>query len=297
MIQRLLPMLAVQSQPFDSESHVFEVKWDGVRALTATEASGCRIWGRQLADYSQRYPELYALRSLSSGTVLDGELVALRSGRADFGELMHRHQLVSHRKVQEAARHCPVTYVVFDLLYDGGQSLLDWPLSQRRQRLQDLVGQHGTPCWAFSDGVIGFGRDFFARVVEDGHEGVVAKQLSSRYLPGKRGQAWRKIKPFQTLPCVVIGYTPSRRGIRSLLVAAARQGKLAYVAELTSGFTDDAKEQLAPQLSRHLRRDPVVPCPKRARWVEPELYCQVRFLEWTESGRLRGAHFRGVISQ
>ena len=80
-------------------------------------------------------------------------------------------------------------------------------------------------------------------------------------------------------------------------MAAPRQGKLGYVAELTSGFTDEAKEQLAPLLSRHSRQDPVVPCPKRARWVEPELYCQVRFLEWTEGGRLRHAHFRGVISQ
>ena len=121
------------------------------------------------------------------------------------------------------------------------------------------------PCWAFSDGVIGSGQDFFERVVKDGHEGVMAKLLSSHYLPGKRGQAWRKIKPFQTLPCVVIGYTPSRRGIRSLLVAAARQGKLAYVAELTSGFTDEAKEQLAPLLSRHSRQAPSRALPEAGR--------------------------------
>lgn len=297
MMERVLPMLAVQSRPFDSENHVFEVKWDGVRALTAIEPSGCRVWGRQRADYSQLYPELDALRSLPSGTLLDGELVVMRSGHAEFGELMRRHQLVSGRRVQEASRRCPVTYVVFDLLCDNGQSLLGQPLSERRQRLEDMVARHRIACWAFSDGVIGSGRDFFERVVEGGHEGVVAKQLNSRYLPGKWGQACRKIKPFQTLPCVVIGYTLSRRGLRSLLVAAARQGQLTYVAELTSGFTEAAKEQLIPKLSRHLRHGPIVPCPKRARWVEPELYCQVRFLEWTEGGRLRGAHFRGVISQ
>ena len=297
MIQRLLPMLAVQSQPFDSDKHLFEVKWDGVRALTAVEDGGCRIWGRKLADYSQRYPELDTLRCLPSGTMLDGELVALRSGRAEFGELMRRHQLVSGHKVRQAGRACPVTYVAFDLLYESGRSLLGRPLSERRQRLQDLMARSPDPRLAFSDGVIGPGRDFFQRVVEDGHEGVMAKQLSSRYLPGKRMQAWRKIKPFQTLPCVVIGYTPSRLGLRSLLVAAAPQGNLAYVAELTSGFTEEAKEQLLQRLSRQSRHEPVVPCPKRARWVEPELYCQVRFLEWTNGGRLRGAHFRGLISQ
>lgn len=297
MIQRILPMLAVQSQPFDSDGHVFEVKWDGVRALVAIEPSGCRIWGRKLADYSQRYPELDSLRSLPSDTVLDGELVALRSGRAEFGKLMRRHQLVSGHKIRQTSQVCPVTYVAFDLLYESGRSLLGRPLSERRQRLQDLIARFPDPRLVFSDGVIGPGRDFFERVVEDGHEGVMAKQLSSRYLPGKRMQAWRKIKPFQTLPCIVIGYTASRRGLRSLLVAAAWQGKLAYVAELISGFTEGAKAQLLQRLSRQSRPEPFVPCPKRASWVEPALYCQVRFLEWTDGGRLRGAHFRGLISQ
>ncbi len=295
MIDRLLPMLAVQSQPFDSDKHVFDIKWDGVRALMAIEPGGCRIWGRQLADYSQRYPELAALGGLPSGTVLDGELVVIRAGRAEFSELMRRHQLVSCRKVQEAARLCPVTYVVFDLLYDHGRSLMGRPLSERRQRLQELVAGRHLPCWAFSDGIVGQGRNFFERVVADGHEGVMAKQLSSRYLPGNRGQAWRKIKPFQTLPCVVIGYTPARRGIRSVLVATTWQDRLAYVAELTSGFTTEAQERLAQQLGRMRRAAPVVPCPKRARWVEPSLYCQVRFLEWTPQGRLRGAHYRGLL--
>jgi len=295
MIERLLPMLAVQAQPFDSQDHLFEVKWDGVRALTAVEAGQCRVWGRGLADYRQRYPELEALRSLPDGTLLDGELVVLRSGRAQLGELMRRHQLVNGRKIQQASRLLPATYVVFDLLYEGGRSLLGQPLVERRQRLQELVARHPQCRLVFSDGVVGAGRDFFQKVVEQGHEGVLAKHLGSRYLPGKRGQAWRKIKPFRTLPCVVIGYTSSRRGLRSLLVAAERQGKLEYVAELTAGFSEEAQVQLAQLLGRQPRGEPVVPCSKRATWVEPELYCQVRFLEWTAHGRLRGAHYRGLI--
>jgi DNA ligase D-like protein (predicted ligase) len=294
MIERLLPMLAVSSPPFDSPEHVFEVKWDGVRALAAVEASGWRIWGRERSDYTQRYPELESLRSLPAGTVLDGELIVLESGRAAFATLMRRHQLVNGRKIQEASRFCPVTYVVFDLLYAGGQSLLGRPLCERRQRLQELVGQQPHCRLAFSDGLVGAGRDFFQKVVEQGHEGVLAKHLGSRYRPGKRNQAWRKIKPFRTLPCVVIGYTVSRDGIRSLLVAADRQGKLQYVAELT-GLSDAAQGQLAPGLFRRPRRKPLVPCPKRGQWVEPELYCQVRYLAWTHQGRLRGAHYRGLI--
>jgi DNA ligase D-like protein (predicted ligase) len=297
MIERLLPMLAVQSQPFDSDDYLFEVKWDGVRALTGVDSSGYRIWGRQLADYSQRYPELDSLRLLPGGTVLDGELIVLCSGRADLGELMRRHQLVNGRKIRDASRIRPATYVVFDLLYEGGRSLLGRPLSERRQRLQELVARYPGDHLAFSDDVVGAGRDFFEKVIEGGHEGVMAKQVSSRYLPGKRGQAWRKIKPFQILPCVVIGYTSTPQRIRSLLVAATWQGKLQYVAELTAGFTEEARTRIAEELTRQSRGEPVVPCPKRARWVEPQLYCQVRFLEWTINGRLRGAHFRGLIPQ
>jgi bifunctional non-homologous end joining protein LigD len=170
-----------------------------------------------------------------------------------------------------------------------------WPaLSERRQRLQELVARQSPGRLAFSDGLVGAGRDFFEKVVEQGHEGVMAKHLGSRYLPGKRNQAWRKIKPFRTLPCVVIGYTASRHGIRSLLVAADHQGKLQYVAELT-GLSDAVHGQLAPGLFRRPRSKPVVPCPKRGQWVEPELYCQVRHLVWTHQGRLRGAHYRGLI--
>lgn len=297
MIARLAPMLASQAEPFDSADHLFEVKWDGVRALAAVEAGAWRAWGRESGDYAVRYPELDLLGALPTGSLVDGELVVLCDGRADFSQLMRRHHLVSPRKIQEASRLLPATYVVFDLLYAGGRSLMGRSLAERRQRLEELVARRNDSRLIFSSGIVGDGREFFRRVVEQGHEGVVAKHLRSRYLPGQRGQAWRKIKPFRSIPCVVLGYTPSRRGrgFHSLHVGAALQGKLEYVAELTSGFTEEAKRQLAPRLEQLRCNRPAVNCPKRGVWVEPRLYCQVRFLEWTPSGRLRGAHYRGLI--
>ena len=223
-MERFLPMLAVQSQPFDSAEHLFEVKWDGVRAVAAVEAGHWNVWGRELADYTQRYPELDVLRRLPAGTVLDGELVLLRSGRADLQELMRRHQLAGARKIQEASRRLPATYMVFDLVYHGGRPLWGRPLAERRLLLAELLDQYPGHGLVLSEGVAGSGRTFFDKVVEQGHEGVMAKHLQSRYLPGRRVQAWRKIKPFQSIPCVVIGYTPSREGIHSLLVAATSQG-------------------------------------------------------------------------
>lgn len=295
MIERVSPMLAVQAEPFDSDDHSFEVKWNGVRALACVETGSWRVWGRELADYAPRYPELELLGGLPDGVLLDGELVVLRSGRADFDELMRRHQFVSPWKIREACRLRPATYVVFDLLYAGGRSLLGRPLAERRRQLEELIARRNDPRLVFSAGFVGAGQEFFRRVVEQGHEGVLAKHLRSRYLPGQRGQAWRKIKPFQSIPCVVLGYRPSGKGFRSLLVGAVWQHKLQYVAELTAGFTQQAARQLTPRLGQLRRQHPAVACPKQAVWVEPQIYCEVRFLERTPGGRLRGAHFRSLI--
>jgi ATP-dependent DNA ligase len=204
--------------------------------------------------------------------------------------------LAGSRKIQEASRRLPATYMVFDLVYHGGRPLWGRPLRERRERLVELLGQHPDHGLVLSEGIPGSGRTFFDKVVEQGHEGVMAKHLQSRYLPGRRVQAWRKIKPFQCIPCVVIGYTRSRQGIHSLLVAATVQGVLQYVAELTSGFSQDHRCQLARLLQSRPRSGPVVPCArKRAVWIDPDVLCEVRFLEWTPHGRLRGAHFRGLL--
>src|SRR5277367_2831406 len=118
--RRLLPMLSTSTELFDDPGCLFEVKWDGVRAVAAVEDSGVRLWGREGADYTGRYPELDVLRELPPGTMLDGELVVVRDGRPDFHALMSRH---SRRPGRLPFFAEPVTYVVFDLLYLGGRAL------------------------------------------------------------------------------------------------------------------------------------------------------------------------------
>ena len=135
----------------------------------------------------------------------------------------------------------------------------------------------------------------FEEVVRQGQEGVMAKHLGSRYLPGRRSSNWRKIKPTEILPCVIIGYVPSKSGFRSLLLAAQHEGMLRYVGEVNCGLTRKERAHLAGLLSVRVRPSPVVPCRKQAVWLEPELYCKVRSLGRTKSGRLRGASFAGLI--
>ena len=196
MNQRPLPMLAVASAPFDSPEYLFEVKWDGVRALAACGPEAWSVWGREGADYSDRYPELEVLRRFPAGTVLDGELVRPGpSGRSELGSILSRHQLSSPARIQRASHSQPICYVVFDLLYRRGRSMLGQPLRERRAALQELIERLQEPVLLFSEGVVGPGKAFFAALVAQGQEGMMAKHLASRYRPGRRSAAWRKIKP------------------------------------------------------------------------------------------------------
>jgi bifunctional non-homologous end joining protein LigD len=297
MIGPLLPMLAVSASPFDSEDYFFEVKWDGVRALAAVEGGQWNLWGRKLADYRDRYPELDVLRRLPSGTIVDGELVMFNNDRPDLSAILRRHQLVHAARIRHAGLHTPVHYVLFDIPYYHGRSLMQVPFARRRSILTDALTELKVPQLALSEGTANSGRDFFERVVATGHEGVMAKHQSSRYLPGQRSAAWKKIKPVQILPCVIIGYTPCRDGLHSLLVANAHHGALRYVGQITSGFSNLLRAELARRLALKRRPRPVVDCPRHACWVEPELYCRVRFLQWTSRGHLRGASFAGLIEE
>jgi len=188
-------MLAKPGVPFDSPEHLFEIKWDGTRVLAFVESHNYRLVNRHRADVTERYPELKILNDLSAGTVLDGEVVVLRQGKPDFGLLLSRNQVRATLKIQFLARILPVTYVVFDLLYERYESLLALPLSTRRERLEKLIQGCAHPRLVFSQGVVGSGKAFFAEICHQGLEGMMAKRLVSRYLPGRRTDAWIKIKP------------------------------------------------------------------------------------------------------
>lgn len=297
-MEKFLPMLAASAEPFDCPDHLFEIKWDGIRCLSAIQQKRVQLWGRKQADYTGRYPELDVLTRLPSGTVLDGELVVLKAGRADLDAVLRRHQLSSSRKINLARRHSPVAYVAFDLLQVRNSSLMDQPLRLRREELTSILKRLADPGVLLSSGVVGAGSEFFQRAVEQGHEGLVAKHLASSYLPGRRAASWKKIKPKHTILCLVIGYLPARGGgFHSLLLAACHRGQLQYVGRVCCGFGKREWLRISQLLAERIRGKAAVPCPRKAVWVEPDLIGKVRFLSWTSNGRLRGASFAGLIEK
>jgi bifunctional non-homologous end joining protein LigD len=295
-MERLSPMLAVAArEPFDAADYLFEVKWDGIRALCCRDENGWRLWGRDKADYRSRYPELAVLDALPQGTMLDGEIVLLSQGVPSLSRLLARHGRAPAPHGRPLVPLPPVSYVVFDALYDGGLCLLSRPLAERRELARQRVAALADTRVVFSEGVVGAGRAFFAQAVAAGQEGVMAKHLASPYRPGRRCAFWQKIKPWACIPAVIFGYVPGRQGVRRLLVAAVHHEQLQFVAELASGLRVAVQQQLAGLLAGRTCSRPAVPCRRRAVWVRPELYCQVRFLRWSAGGRLHGASFAGLL--
>jgi bifunctional non-homologous end joining protein LigD len=291
------PMLAKLGKPFDSADYLFEIKWDGTRAVAYIEQGTLRLMNRRRLDISDRYPDLTYLRGLPSGTVLDGEIVVIEGGKPDFNLLQSREQAQSARRIRNAARAHPATYMVFDQMYREYRSVMDQPLDRRRAVLRETVGSLSSrePTDGYvvvSEGVVGQGLRYFAETARRGLEGVVAKRLTGRYLPGKRTDAWIKIKQTLTITCAIIGFVPSGEDdFRSLIIAAADDGGLRCVGKVGTGFDRELRERINELLWSRLRNEPVIPCNIRGNWIEPGLFCNVGYYERTKNGELRAPVF------
>jgi DNA ligase D-like protein (predicted ligase) len=289
------PMLARASKPFDSPDYLFEIKWDGTRALCFRDGAGVRLVNRRNVEISGRYPELVeALNVLPAGTVLDGEVVVLKGGKPDFAALQSREHTATPAKIGRLAKLLPANYMVFDQLYEAHEPIVTRPLTERRKVLQWTMMALETPRVLMSQGVTGAGKAYFQQARELELEGVVAKRLDSRYEPGQRSASWLKIKRFENLACAVIGFVPEGQDdFGSLVIAIAddETGVLRCVGRVGSGFDAARRAKANRFLWSHLREKPVVPSREKARWVEPGLYCVVRCMEQTQSGQLRAPVF------
>lgn len=288
------PMLAKAGPPFDSDRHLFEIKWDGTRALAFVDRHGHQILNRRRVDMTSRYPEFGFLAQLDAGTVLDGEVVVLRGGKPDFAALQKREHARSKRKITMVSRSTPATFVAFDMLFDAYEVLFQRPLTERRELLRRAVARCANPRLIMSEGIIGSGAAYFAEACKLGLEGVVAKRLDSKYLPGRRSEAWVKIKRQESYTCAVIGFVPADgpgEDFSALVIASQIEGDLRCVGRVGTGFDAALRARINAYLWSHPRERPVVPCREKARWVEPGLYCTIRCMERTKGGQLRAPVF------
>jgi bifunctional non-homologous end joining protein LigD len=289
-------------EPFDDPGWWFEPKLDGMRAIVTMATDATRIATRTGRDVTERYPELHLVHELVNqvNAVLDGELVCVdERGRPSFELLQQRMHLTNEREIARAAKAQPAALVVFDLLWLDGREVTPLVLEQRRELLETIVEpDHRLQVIARVEGA---GRAFVAQARELGLEGVVAKRLGSRYLPGRRSPDWRKIRLTNTQDCVILGFTPGRGGragaFGALLVGAYDEGRLRWVGQVGTGFTETALERLLEAVRPLVRPTPAVPelaAAKGATFVEPRLVCEVEYLELTSAGKMRAPSFRGL---
>jgi bifunctional non-homologous end joining protein LigD len=307
MPEKIVPMMArTGTLPRDDENWAFEVKWDGVRAVCHSEPGRMRLHSRNLLDITPRYPEVGRLnRALSHHrAILDGEIVALDAeGKPSFGALQRRMHVGSESTVRRLAKEAPVTYIIFDLLWLDGHSLMDLPYTERRARLAELeLGDNGR--WRVPDYVAGHGQQLLSATEQQGLEGVIAKRLDSPYEPGRRTPCWLKIKNVDRQEVVVGGWVPGdgkrRDRIGALLVGVRDDdGSLRHVGRVGTGFTEAELDRLADKLRPLEREDsPFAPggpkIPRGAVFADPELVAEVEFREWTDGGQLRAPSYKGL---
>lgn len=295
------PMLATRGDRVPTGSEwCHEVKWDGMRAIVEVEGDRVRATSRNGNDVTRSFPELEHLAGLGLGrVVLDGELVAFKDGRPDFGTLAQRIHRGRGRSRSLGEAVTPVTLLVFDLLVLGERDLRREPLSVRREVLESLLlgdAQVQVPP-TYDDGEM-----LLEATRQQGLEGVVSKRWTSVYEDGARSRAWLKFPHRARTSWVVGGWRPetgSTDRIGAVLVGEPTADGLVFRGRVGSGIVGAAGRALAELLAgTDVPGSPFLEVPKvdaaGARWVRPELVVDVESLGFSSHGRLRQPSYQGV---
>ncbi len=278
-------MLAKETEkPFDSKDWLFEIKWDGYRAVAEIKDKEILLYSRNGLNFSGTFPIVAdQLKSITTNAVIDGEIVALNEeGKPDFQLLQHYSE--NHDR--------PIQYYVFDLLELNGQDTTGLTLVERKELLKKLLPPNEVV--KYSDHILENGKSFFRVSKEKDLEGIMAKRADSKYYPGKRSPDWLKIKHHKTAEAIIAGYTePSgaRKYFGALILAAKNGNRLTYIGHTGTGFNQDSLKEmyelLQPLVQTKSPFDEKIKTNSPVTWVKPELICEIKYSEITNDGKFR----------
>ena len=279
------PMLAkTEEAAFDNKDWVFEIKWDGYRAIADLRGNPTLLYSRNGLSYNEKFHKVSdALETQNHKMILDGEIVAFNSeGKPDF------------QKLQQIGENpnMALTYQVFDLLWLNGHSTENLTLLQRKELLKDALAENEVI--KYCDHVPEKGKDFFKQIKEMQLEGMMAKKSDSKYIEGDRSDNWLKIKFQQTEDAVICGFTEGKGGRKSfgaLILGKYENDKLIYCGHTGTGFSNENLEALAkifkPLIVEKCPFEEVPKTNASATWLKPELICEIKFTEITKDGIFR----------
>lgn len=301
--EKLQPMLAtLVNKPFDSDEWVYEVKWDGYRALAFMNKGKVELRSRNDKSFNEKfYPVVSALKNWNINAIVDGEVVAANpEGAASFGDLQN------WRSEADGA----LLYYVFDILWLDGRDLTGLPLMERKAILESVAPKKENIfiSKAFRES----GLEFFEAAKKMGVEGIIAKKADSEYYPGSRSKEWLKIKANKRQEMVIGGYTRnegSSKIFSALLVGFFDKGRFVYAGKVGTGFNDKTQCEMMKQFKKLVIKHPAfsetpdVNKPSRFRpnpphaeatWLKPELVCEVSYAEMTSDGIMRHPSFEAM---
>ncbi|WP_436664567.1 DNA ligase (plasmid) [Alicyclobacillus acidoterrestris] len=280
------PMLLTQrTDAFDDENYIFQPKWDGWRILLHKQGGHIRAFTRTGRDVTAKFPELDEVnRHIDASTaILDCEGVCIRNGRSVFDDFQYRGRLSDRRKIELAAGSHPVTFVAFDVLYRSDKQLLLEPLHRRNQVLEKMIEPCNVITPTFS--TEGNGVALKQETERLRWEGIVAKKRDSQYRLNERSSKWLKIKNWQEIDCVILGYrlAPTFGLIVGLNFKTVENKPVAVVEW---GMKPEEKRAFL-QVSKQIRTHET----QGTQWIEPRLCCRIKYLDRTEKHHLRHAVF------
>ena len=287
------PMKAqLTDQPaFDSPDWVFEIKWDGYRAIAEVSKSGNKLYSRNGLTFDKAYPKVFeSLKAIRKKAIIDGEIVVLdESGKPNFQKLQNYKNKDKY----------VIQYYVFDIVELDGKSLTGLTLVERKEILKDLLPK--SDIIKYCDHVEDEGKMLFKQMQKMNLEGMIAKRKKSKYLIGKRSSDWLKIKNVQSQEAIIVGFTDpkgARQYFGSLLLAVRNRGKLVSIGNVGTGFNDKSLKDLHDKLKKLVRKASPLDVPVKEApditWVEPELVCNIKFTEITADGSVRHPVFQGL---
>lgn len=292
MPKDVIPMLAtLVNEPFDNENWIFEIKWDGYRAVAYCNGKKVELISRNLTSFTEKYfPVTDEFKQQKLKAVFDGEIIAVDDrGLAVFQSLQNWQNTPVH-----------LQYSVFDILWLEGYDLTQVPLIERKRILKEVLPE-GDEVIRYSDHVVGSGKDFFRAAVSKGLEGIMAKKANSIYQIDKRTENWVKIKVNLRQEVIIVGFTQprnTRKFFGSLLLGVYDSDQLVYVGHTGSGFNTKSLEQIYNKLQPlTIDKCPFEKCPKGnmpVTWVKPRLVCEIKFAEWTKDRIARQPIFMGL---
>jgi bifunctional non-homologous end joining protein LigD len=289
----ITPMMATLSDDpaFNDPSWVFEIKWDGYRAIAELAGNNSRFYSRNGLTFQKQYAKVYdALVKMKVKAIIDGEVVVYdTAGRPSFQNIQNYN----------SRQNLPIQFQVFDCLEVNGKDITKKTLVERKEILKDVLP--ASDIIQYCDHIEAEGKTLYEHASKMGLEGIIAKKSNSKYFAGKRSKEWLKIKNVLTDDFVIIGWTDpqkSRKYFGGLILGRKENGKLIHAGTVGTGFTDNLLKELYTKLKTKERRTPPTSVPFKVtqdmHFVEPFYVAQVQYQEITADGLVRHPSFLGL---